>query len=173
MDPKMDSGCLQPGETLFDDFDAGKDLLPEEVLGIMDQMLCYEMAWHRGHPLSQTLFTSLHIDHLLSQQRLPRALPSFIASSSDASSEPGPLVQTVLRAYCIGMVKSCDIAIELIASQNYHEDEDFSTNTFNRDLLTDIADEMCIELLDNAIRFIESDPGCEGNDPPESHMRVS
>jgi hypothetical protein len=58
MDPKMDSGFLEPGETLEDDYDTLAPLLPEELIGIMDQLLCYEMAWHTGYPLSQTLFTS-------------------------------------------------------------------------------------------------------------------
>ena len=44
MDPKMDSGHLEPGETLEDVYDVERRLLPEEVLGIMDQMLCYEVG---------------------------------------------------------------------------------------------------------------------------------
>lgn len=44
MDPKMDSGYLASGETLDDDYDVLRDLLPEEVIGIMDQMLCYEVC---------------------------------------------------------------------------------------------------------------------------------
>lgn len=43
MDPKMDSGYLAPGETLEDDYVVLGELLPEEVIGIMDQMLCYEV----------------------------------------------------------------------------------------------------------------------------------
>ena len=43
MDPKMDSGCLAPGETLEDQYDVSRKLLSEEVIGIMDQMLCYEV----------------------------------------------------------------------------------------------------------------------------------
>lgn len=43
MDPKMDSGYLAEGETLDDDYDVLRDLLPEEVIGIMDQMLCFEV----------------------------------------------------------------------------------------------------------------------------------
>ena len=39
----MDSGHLAPGETLEDDYDVLRDLSPEEVVGIMDQMLCYEV----------------------------------------------------------------------------------------------------------------------------------
>lgn len=44
MDSKMDSGHLEPGETLEDEYDVLRDLLPEEVLGIMDQILCHEVS---------------------------------------------------------------------------------------------------------------------------------
>lgn len=44
MDPKMDSGHLEPGEALEDQYDIMREMLPEEVLGIMDQMLCYEVG---------------------------------------------------------------------------------------------------------------------------------
>ena len=40
----MDSGYLQPGETLEDQYDVYRKLLPEEIIGIMDQMLCYEVG---------------------------------------------------------------------------------------------------------------------------------
>lgn len=42
----MDSGYLEPGETLEDEYDVSRHLLPEEVIGIMDQMLCYEVGPH-------------------------------------------------------------------------------------------------------------------------------
>lgn len=40
----MDSGYLEPGETLEDQYDVSRHLLPEEVIGIIDQMLCYEVG---------------------------------------------------------------------------------------------------------------------------------
>lgn len=40
----MDSGYLTAGETLDDDYNVLRELLPEEVLGIMDQMLCFEVG---------------------------------------------------------------------------------------------------------------------------------
>jgi len=46
MDPKMDSGCLAPGESLDDDYDLARSLLPSEVVGIIDQLLSLEV----GHP---------------------------------------------------------------------------------------------------------------------------
>lgn len=44
MDPKMDSGYLDHGETLEDKYEVSRSLLPEEVLGIMDQLFCYEVG---------------------------------------------------------------------------------------------------------------------------------
>lgn len=44
----MDSGYLGPGENhaqaLEDDFDLMRELAPEEVLGIMDELLCHEVG---------------------------------------------------------------------------------------------------------------------------------
>lgn len=39
----MDSGFLEPGETMDDDYDVLRDLSPEQVIGIMDQLLCHEV----------------------------------------------------------------------------------------------------------------------------------
>ena len=44
MDSKMDSGHLELGETLDDEYDVLRRLLPEEVIGIMDQVLCHEVS---------------------------------------------------------------------------------------------------------------------------------
>lgn len=44
MDPKMDSGCVAPGEEFEELYDVSRSLLPEEVLGIIDQLLCHEVS---------------------------------------------------------------------------------------------------------------------------------
>ena len=44
MDPKMDSGCLAPAESLDEDYDVTRPLLPAEILGIIDQLLCLEVG---------------------------------------------------------------------------------------------------------------------------------
>ena len=51
----MDSGYLAPRETLEDDYDVLKPLLPEEVVGIMDQMLCHEVGFYHSGGASTTL----------------------------------------------------------------------------------------------------------------------
>lgn len=40
----MDTGYLADGETMEDDYDVLANLLPEEVLGIIDQLLCLEVG---------------------------------------------------------------------------------------------------------------------------------
>lgn len=44
MDKKMDSGYLDPGETMDDEYDFSLVLLPEEIIGIIDQLLCHEVS---------------------------------------------------------------------------------------------------------------------------------
>lgn len=39
----MDTGFLQPGETMEDEYDVGINITPEECLGAMDQILCLEV----------------------------------------------------------------------------------------------------------------------------------
>jgi N-alpha-acetyltransferase 35, NatC auxiliary subunit len=45
MDPKMDTGYLAEGQTMDDDYDVARNLLPEELLGIIDQLLCLEVGF--------------------------------------------------------------------------------------------------------------------------------
>ena len=40
----MDGGYLTKGESLDDDYDVLRELSLEEVLGIMDQLLCFEVS---------------------------------------------------------------------------------------------------------------------------------
>lgn len=43
MDPQMDSGYLAPGESLYNDYDVLKPPSMQEMVGIIDQMICYEV----------------------------------------------------------------------------------------------------------------------------------
>jgi len=153
MDPKMDSGFLEPDETFDDHFPITGSLLPTELIAIMDQLLCYEMSWYQGYPLAQNLFTSHHIDYLLSQTRPEKAMPTL--RQGYGAEEPNILLEGVLKAYCVGVIKCCDIVIEMIAGQQYYEEEDFNTNTFNRKLLVDVDDDACMQLLNHAVRYLQ------------------
>ncbi len=40
----MDSGCVAPGDEFEELYDVSRPLLPEEVLGIIDQLICHEVG---------------------------------------------------------------------------------------------------------------------------------
>ncbi|PFH62057.1 hypothetical protein XA68_15265 [Ophiocordyceps unilateralis] len=127
MDPKMDSGCVRAGDESDALYDVSTPLLPDEVLGIIDQLLCHEMSWHLGYPLSQTLFTSVHVEALLMPTPATVHEACFVRHA-DATANQQPMLR-VLRAYCLGMLKACGYVNERIKSEHYYEEEDFVTNT--------------------------------------------
>ena len=43
LDPKMDSGYVAPGESTEPDYDVTMQLSAEQVLGVMDELLCHEV----------------------------------------------------------------------------------------------------------------------------------
>lgn len=154
MDPKMDSGFLEPGETLEDEYDTLAELLPEELIGIMDQLLCYEMAWHTGYPLSQTLFTSVYIDKLLWPETKVLEQSQFYRGEYPDGRRPRMLLQ-VLRAYCLAVIKGCDFVIAKVTGRDYFEEEDFCTHTYNRVLFVSVPMDVFQRELDAAIETLE------------------
>ncbi|TDZ23369.1 N-alpha-acetyltransferase 35, NatC auxiliary subunit [Colletotrichum orbiculare MAFF 240422] len=147
MDPKMDSGCLEPGDSLDVDYDVSRPLLPEEVLGIIDQLLCHEMAWHIGYPLSQTVLTSVYVESILMPDPATLDEAHFIRSAN--GTPPSPM-HAVLRAYCLGLLKTCGDVNERIKNEHYYEEEDFVTNTYNRVLLDDFDVEDVRDVIKDA-----------------------
>ncbi|KAF3902039.1 hypothetical protein AA313_de0207637 [Arthrobotrys entomopaga] len=158
MDPKMDSGLLKSGE---EDTPAEiyQPVLPEEIIGIMDQLLSSEMSWHDGAALSQTVFTCLYIDNLLSMN------PSTIEEAKFSlppleSRQPGTpvyqLLHLILRAYCVGLVKCCDHVNRQILAEHTYEEEDFVTQTYNVSLLEFVSVPDVNRLLSSAIEYIDS-----------------
>jgi hypothetical protein len=172
MDPKMDSGFLAPGETLVDYYDIFRALLPEEVIGIMDQLLCCEMAWHEGYPLAQTLFTSHYIDRLLSKES--KRLEDIQFSLAGEKLNEDGILNIVLRAYCIGLIKCCDYTLDEINRSldgggtrvNFYEEEDFSGHTYGRELFSCISKEPIISALYQAVEWVESESLKEYENPP-------
>ncbi|KAF7942693.1 uncharacterized protein EAE97_006147 [Botrytis byssoidea] len=152
MDPKMDSGYLAPGETMEDDYDFTQALLPEEVLGIIDQLLCHEMAWHMGHPLAQTIFTSLYIDRMLHPS--PLSLNETRFDRDESCAEDEPLMLQVLRAYCLGLIKTCWYVNNRVRSEHFYEEEDFATHTFHRNLLEGIEYDEILRFMKETVELI-------------------
>ncbi|KAL4959099.1 N-alpha-acetyltransferase 35, NatC auxiliary subunit [Aspergillus stella-maris] len=164
MDSKMDSGYLGPeekGQGLEDDYDVMRDLAPEEVVWIMDELLCHEMAWHMGHPLSQTLFTSIYLDKLL--WPTPQNYDDAHFGRGEYVNEKTlpELVHLVLRAYCLGLVKCCDLVHARVVSEFYYEEEDFSSQLYNRSLLSHLEHQPLLDLLSRAISWIDERDGLD------------
>ncbi|KAK1070140.1 N-alpha-acetyltransferase, non-catalitic subunit [Friedmanniomyces endolithicus] len=155
MDPKMDSGYVPPGDTLEPDFDVCKGLPAEQVLWIMDELLRLTAVWHDGYPLSQTIFTSLHVDRLLSPDNRPPYQLSYGVMALHIMTIEERLVHIVLRAYCVALVKSCALVLHTIQSQNFYEEEDFVTHLFGRELLPSTGANDAIKLLDEAVKFLD------------------
>ncbi|KND94563.1 N-alpha-acetyltransferase 35, NatC auxiliary subunit [Tolypocladium ophioglossoides CBS 100239] len=154
MDPKMDSGCVKPGDEFEELYDVAAPLLPEEVLGIIDQLLCHEMSWHLGYPLSQTVFTSVYVEALSMPNPLSIHDAKFIRHGNNAANQQ-PMLQ-VLRAYCLGMLKACGYVNERIKSEHFYEEEDFVTNTYNRTLLSSLPTSAIQEALVDAKDLLTS-----------------
>lgn len=77
------------------------------------------MAWHLGYPLAQTLLTSVYVEALTSPA--PRYVDQvrFARASSEMSREPPFLF--ILRAYCAGLLKTCDMVNAIMAEELYYE----------------------------------------------------
>ncbi|KAG0648103.1 mak10 [Hyphodiscus hymeniophilus] len=156
MDRKMDSGYLEPGETMEDEYDFGQALLPEEIIGIIDQLLFHEMAWHKGHPLSQTIFTSLYIDRLLAPS--PVSLDQTLFDRGASASDDESMTLRILRAYCLALIKTCWYVNSRVKSEHYYEEEDFVTHTFNRDLVEGLDHGAILQLLEDTTTLLSSSP---------------
>ncbi|KAF4625910.1 hypothetical protein G7Y89_g12252 [Cudoniella acicularis] len=116
-----------------DEYDFSQSLLPEEIIGIIDHLLCDEMAWHMGYPLAQTIFSSLYIDRLLDP--CPTNLEQTYFDRSESCSDE-PLNLQILRAYCLGL------------------EEDFVTHTFNRSLLENIEHDAILDLIAETTKLL-------------------
>jgi N-alpha-acetyltransferase 35, NatC auxiliary subunit len=159
----MDSGALEEGDDLDDDFDFLEPLTPQQAIWIIDQLLCREASWHQGYPLSQTLFTSVHLDKILWPD--PKQISDAHFLRPNAARQPSG-VEEILRAYCLGLIKCCDLVLAMIASQHYYEvsmrirpeadltneqEEDFATQVYNREMLRSFTTDQIIDEMQTAI----------------------
>ncbi len=77
------------------------------------------MAWHMGNPLSQTLFTSFYLDRMLWPQ--PKSIDEARFNRDKPHDTGNELVHLILRAYCLGLVKTCDFVHQTIGNEHYYE----------------------------------------------------
>ncbi|KAF2207771.1 hypothetical protein CERZMDRAFT_71287 [Cercospora zeae-maydis SCOH1-5] len=165
MDPKMDSGFVEPTDTFEPEWKVvdEDDISGEQALWIMDELLRLEMLFHQGYPLSQNVFTSLHIFRLVDPGN---AYPYHLTSTTAKTS----LTRKILRTYCLGVIKSCQLVLECIQAQTYFEEEDFVTYLFGRELCPNITVEEVTQLLSEAITGMLDD--CK-NDQSEVELGLA
>ncbi|RYP92361.1 hypothetical protein DL770_001563 [Monosporascus sp. CRB-9-2] len=108
MDPKMDSGFLAEGESLDEEYDVSRDLLPEEILGIIDQLFCLE-----------TLLTSVYVEAILNPT--PTNITEADFARDPKLRDEQPKLLFILRAYCVGLLKACHLVNELVKAEHYYE----------------------------------------------------
>ena len=77
------------------------------------------MAWHMGHPLSQTLFTSIYIDFILWPD--PKTLGQAFFDRNGGCTDENKLLHLVLQAYCLGLIKTCGYVHKAVCSETYYE----------------------------------------------------
>lgn len=77
------------------------------------------MAWHMGHPLSTSIFTSYHIDRLLWPE--PKKLEDARFDRSGGADPGNGMLHIVLRAYCVGLIKCCNFVHRRIGTEHYYE----------------------------------------------------
>lgn len=105
------------------------------IIPFARQVLIAQMAWHMGYPLAQTIFTSLYIDRLLDPS--PTSLEQTYFDRSESCSDE-PITLQILRAYCLGLIKTCAYVNQRVKSEHFHEvspkplSRDFSSNIFDR-----------------------------------------
>lgn len=76
------------------------------------------MAWHMGNPLSQTLFTSLYLDRLLWPEPTTLDQTRFDRANTGRGND---MLHIILRAYCLGLIKTCDFVHHKISKEHYYE----------------------------------------------------
>ncbi len=119
-------------------FDPLAPLLPEEVCWILDRSFTcevngpallyrtrfmyvsfFQMEWHAGKTLSQSVFTILFVHHM------PDINPEYLAPEEDeAPDRPRWLITVVLRAGMLGLLKCCDFAWRELSKNRVHDVSD-------------------------------------------------
>jgi hypothetical protein len=136
-DIKMDIGMRRDeevgtAEDLIAQGNAPLDLLPRQLLAVMDRLLVLEATWHTGSMLPQTVFTSLYmlqidrcplwgggggrgsgcrLDCGESEQAAAAAAHTCPACPARRLSE-----WPALHAFCLGMRSACTAAVDCITS---------------------------------------------------------
>ncbi|OAX84148.1 hypothetical protein ACJ72_01475 [Emergomyces africanus] len=79
-----------------------------------------------------------------------------VEEKEGSQGQRNELVNLVLRAYCLSLIKACDRVNSKVSSEYFHEEEDFVTRVYNRSLLTDIESAPIQAIVDDALSWLET-----------------
>jgi len=140
MDPKMDVGMVgKRAENKAPSFKQSveegliplNDLDPSTLILVMDHCQACVLSWLDGQSLVQTVFTCLYLHNpLLIEDRC-------------------------LKAFCIGILKLCDLIIEKIVKANVYEEEDFQHLRYGFSM----ANEVTLLRVVGMLKEVEDDYG--------------
>nr|KAF7417202.1 hypothetical protein H0235_011733 [Vespula pensylvanica] len=132
MDPKMDAGMLcNRGNskpcTFIQAVETGAikldNLIPAEVIGIIDSTYSCIVSWLEGHSLAQTVFTNLYLH------------------------QPSMIMDKPLKTFCYAVYKIIEVIKDCINKALVFEEEDFQSLTYGYRLQQDITEQKTISML--------------------------
>lgn len=151
-EPRLDSGLELPEQTNRPPFDPLAPLLPEELCWMFDTALAYQIEWMMGSPLAHTVFTFLYA-HALEMLN-----PDFLTylDMEEDPSRPLQLVTVVLRAYVMGLLKSCGLAWMQLHNSLLEDTEDWQSDKCEVSLLEILQPPFVMKQLDTARTWLQS-----------------
>ena len=161
MDPKMDAGVINeknvsvvPAEECFERGLVDLDPDVTTTLMSMDKLLALEMTWLRGTAMVQTLFTCLYCQR------------------------PAAIQNKILKVYCQGTLKTCEIAKRAASRASVYEEEDLSTSTGGFALCEEMTEEQVSasllaaeEELQKQVKKSKAAEGAEGEGGVEKGLQ--
>ncbi|KAK9458568.1 Mak10 subunit, NatC N-terminal acetyltransferase-domain-containing protein [Lipomyces oligophaga] len=149
MDPKMDAGLLNMAEFAKPDelfVNTVVQTVPQ-FIWIVDMLFAAEMAWQAGATLTQSVFTSLFVEHA------GRQFDGTLASIQFGDNK----LLMYLRAYVLATMKSIDLPCRQMQCKQIIEDEDIVTQTHGFDLLQFIPVDRVLQDVRSALDALGSD----------------
>ncbi|KAK0442907.1 Mak10 subunit, NatC N-terminal acetyltransferase-domain-containing protein [Armillaria borealis] len=148
-EPRLDSGMITE-KNRRPPFDPLMPLLPEEVCWIIDRSFSYEMEWHAGNLLSNTVFTLVYVHELGAID--PDVVP-YQPLTGDPD-RPVELLSVVLRTFVFGYLKCCGLAWDCLNRGILQDTEDWQGDKCDVSLLEGYPVKSVLARLDEASNWL-------------------
>ncbi|KIY48168.1 hypothetical protein FISHEDRAFT_59008 [Fistulina hepatica ATCC 64428] len=146
-EPRLDSG-IPTNDGTFECFDPRALLLPEELVWIIDRSFAYETEWHFGGILAHTVLTLNYVHQIFD-------LDLDLMSISSDPERPRELVGVVLKAFVVGLLKTCDYTWRTLQHGDMIDTEDWQSDKCDTSLLEGMQLDQAYQLLDNALMWLQ------------------